>query len=157
MSYNTIKVKKYSDNIEELVAAAEITPGQLVEVTSAGKVQRHSTDGGNVIPVKFALEDELQGKEISDKYAADDPVQVWTPYSGDIVYAILEDGETVSIGDPLQSAGNGNLKKHNVESEEPDYLAQIVAIAREAKDLSGSSGEESSGIQGDQRIIVEVR
>ena len=49
MAYNTMKVKKYSDNVEELVAAAAITPGMLVEVATAGTVQAHSTAGGTVI------------------------------------------------------------------------------------------------------------
>jgi len=37
MAYNTIKLKKYLDIIEEYTPAASITPGMLLELTSAGK------------------------------------------------------------------------------------------------------------------------
>lgn len=157
MAYNTIKVKKYSDNVEELIAAAAITPGMLVEVTSAGKVQAHSSAGQNALP-KFALEDELQGKTINEDYSANDPVQVWTPYRGDLVYAILADGENASIGSELESNGDGTLRVHTADSAGAvEYPQSIVGIAREAVDLSGSSGEESSGPLGyDKRILVEI-
>lgn len=145
---NTIKLKKYSDVIEELVAASAITPGMLVEEASTGKAQAHSTAGGNAV-VMFALEDELQGKEIDDDYAADDPVQIWVPYRGDQVNAILVDGESVAIGDLLESNGDGTLRK--LASGEP------IAQAREALDLSDSSGGEESGALGyNKRIKIRV-
>jgi hypothetical protein len=157
MAKNTIKIKKYTNSIEERDAAAAITPGMLLEYTSAGKVQAHSTAGGNALPIGFALEDELQGRDIDTAYAADDKVQCMVNQPGDHVYAILKDGENVAIGDPLESAGNGYLQKHvsDVESFESAeagsitvYPNQIVGIALEAVDLSGSSGEESSGALG---------
>ena len=116
MAYNTIKVKKYSDVIEEIVAASAITPGMLLELASATTVKAHATAGGNQLPM-FALEDELQGNGIDDAYAAADPVQVWIPYRGDIVYAILEDGNNVAVGDFVESAGNGNVQKHVADVE----------------------------------------
>ena len=107
MGKNTIKLKKYSDVIEEFVAASAITPGMLVALNSAGKVEPHGTAGGNAIPM-FALEDELQGKTIDDAYAANDPVQVWIAGRGDIVNAIA--GDAITAGAFLVSAGNGKLK-----------------------------------------------
>lgn len=68
--------------VEEYPAVTTVTPGMLVEVTSAEKVQAHSTDGGDVL-VTVALADELQGKTISDNYAADAIVGCWTPQKGD--------------------------------------------------------------------------
>jgi len=109
MGKNTIKLKKYSDVIEEFVAADEIKPGMLVTLNADGKVIPHNLDGGNAIPM-FALEDELQGKTIDDAYAADDPVQVWIAGRGDIVYALANSGVTINVGDFLVSAGNGKLK-----------------------------------------------
>ncbi len=106
---NTIKLKKYSDVIEEYRAAGAITPGALIAYDAAGKVGAHAGKGGAVMPM-FALEDELQGKGIADAYAANDPVQCWVPYRGDHVYALLT-GAAVAKGDPLQSAGDGTLEK----------------------------------------------
>ena len=107
MVYKTVKVKKYSDVIEEFVAADEITPGMLLELDSNGEVAPHSEAGGSAYPL-FALEDELQGKGIDDNYAADDQVQVWLPGRGDIVNAIA--GAEITAGDFLVSAGAGKLK-----------------------------------------------
>jgi len=107
MAKNTIKLKKYSDVIEEFVAGVAITPGMLVALDSAGKVVPHGVASGNAIPM-FALEDELQGKTIDDAYEADAPVQVWVAGRGDIVNAIA--GAEIAAGDFLVSAGNGKLK-----------------------------------------------
>jgi len=172
---NTIKLKKYLNIIEEYEAEAAIIPGELIELNSSGNVQVHSTAGGNSLHM-FALEDELQGNGIDDAYAAGDRVQVWIPTRGDQVYAILADGNDVSIGDFLESNGSGELQLHtpdfmNYESADSDttitaYTNQIVGVALEAVDTSGSSGEESSGggydsdidpLGYNRRIIIRVK
>jgi hypothetical protein len=150
MAKNTIKVKKYSDVIEEYAASGAITPGMLIELDSATTVGFHSTASGNALPM-FALEDELQGNGIDDAYAAADRVQCWVPYRGDIVYALLDDGEDVSAGDFLESAGNGKLQKHVADSTGDIYTQSIVAQAIEAVDMSGSAGEDPDG-----RILVRI-
>ena len=152
MSYNTIKIKNYSNVFEEMEAAAAITPGMLVEQTPAAEtVRKHATSGGNAIPM-FALEDALQGKGITDDYAAGDQVQVWIPGRGDQVYALIADEQNIAIGDPLESNGAGFLTKHTVETwDSADaqaantvYSFPVVAVALEALDLSGLAGSESS-------------
>ena len=162
MAYNTIKVKKYSDVIEEMVASAAVTPGMLLIIESTGKVKAHNQADKDAFPI-FALEDELQGKGIDDAYAANDPVQCWIPYRGDIVNAILADGQKVVIGDPLTSDGYGRLKKHvtDVGASAAElvsvYPLQIVGYAAEALDLSGSSGAEVSGPLGyHKRLLVRI-
>lgn len=105
---NTIKLKKYSDVIEEYVAGGVITPGMLVAYNSDKKVAAHNAKGGSAFPM-FALEDELQGKGIDEAYAAGAPVQVWVPYRGDHVNALVTGAEIVA-GDFLQSAGDGTLE-----------------------------------------------
>jgi hypothetical protein len=166
MAYNTIKVKKYMDIVEEFDANAEIYPGMLVEEMSTGKLRAHSTAEGNAIPM-FALEDELQGNDIDDAYAADDKVQVWVPNRGEQVYAILADGQNASIGSFLESHGDGYLQVHepDIMSWESsaggrsytDYSNVIVGVALEAVDLSDSSGAESSGALGyNKRILIRV-
>lgn len=161
MAYNTIKVKKYSDVIEEMVASAAITPGMLLIIESTGKVKAHNQADKDVFPI-FALEDEMRGKGIDEAYAANDPVQCWIPYRGDIVNAILADGQKVVIGDPLTSDGYGRLKKHVTDTGASTvpwtvYPEQIVGYAAEALDLSGSSGAEVSGPLGyHKRLLVRI-
>ena len=165
MGYNTIKIKKYSDVIEEYVAVAAVTPGMFIELTSAGKVQDHSSAGGDVLPM-FALENELEGEGVNDEFAADDRIQCWIPYRGDIVYAILADGENASIGSFLESNGAGLLRvlqpdtesyESNVAGSITVYPNKIVGVALEAVDISDSSGGESSGDLGyDKRILVRI-
>ena len=161
MAYNTIKVKKYSDVIEEMVASAAITPGMLLIIESTGKVKAHNQADKDAFPI-FALEDELQGKGIDDAYAANAPVQCWIPYRGDIVNAILADGQKVVVGDPLTSDGYGRLKKHVTDTGASTvpwtvYPEQIVGYAAEALDLSGSSGAEVSGPLGyHKRLLVRI-
>jgi hypothetical protein len=132
MAKNTIKLKKYLDIIEEYTATAvALTPGMLLEITSADLVQAHSTDGGIALPM-FALEDELQGKEIDDNFAVSAKIQVWVAVRGEIVYALIADSETVAIGDWLVSAGNGKLRV--AESDDNS----IVGVAVEALDMTDS-------------------
>ena len=150
---HSVKVKNYSDIFEEFVANAAITPGHLIELMSTGLVRVHSTASGNVLPL-FALENELEGEDIDDAYAAADQVQVWVPGRGDIVNAILADGQNIAIGDFLESAGDGTLQKYVADSTGVYYPAQIVGQAIEAVDLSGSSGTHPvSGLRIQVRII----
>lgn len=161
MAYNTIKVKKYSNVVEEIKAGGAITPGMLLELDSSAEVIAHNSAGQNVLPM-FALENELEGEGISDAYAEDDKVQVWIPYRGDIVYAILADGNDITTGDFLESAGDGSLQKHTPDTESSGeasttYSNQIVGVALEDVDTSGSSAEESSALQGSTlRILVRI-
>ena len=141
MAKHAIKVKKYSDVVEEYVAAGVITPGMLIELTSAGKVQAHSGSSGESL-VMVALENELEGQGIDVDYAADDRVQCWIPNRGDMIYGLLADGETAVIGNWLESNGDGKLK---VGTTKP------IGQAVEAVDMSGSSGEDPTG-----RIIVRI-
>jgi hypothetical protein len=97
-----------------------------------------------VIPIQFAVEDELQGGSIDDAYAASSRVQVWTPQRGDVVYALLKDGQNVVIGDLLESAGDGTLQKWVADTWTSQnvgtiYGQVIVGTALEAVDLSNSA------------------
>ena len=140
MAYSTILLKGEGPNIEELEANAAIEPGMLVEYMSTGKVRKHSGKDGHVLPI-FALEDELQGKGVKDAYAAGDNVRCWIPRRGDVVNALLEDGQVIAIGDFLVSAGDGHLKKQQgtgASDYNPDM--KICAMSLEAMDASQSSG-----------------
>lgn len=128
---NTIKVKSYSKVNEEYIAHEEITPGMLVQLRVNGKLEKHNIADGDAA-IMFAFEDELQGKTIDQTYKENDPVQVWIPYRGDQVNAILASGQNVTRGMFLASAGNGKLKV----VDEPGSLGvanplQIVGVALE--------------------------
>ena len=139
MSKNTIVLKKYLDIQFEAAAAAAITPGMLVEITSSGTVQAHSTAGGNQTP-QFAIEDALQGKTIADAYEALEQVRVRIAQRGDEIYALLKNGETAVIGSLLESDGAGSLAVHVADGSAASNLTnQIVGYALEALDLSDSS------------------
>ncbi len=156
MAKNTIKIKKYIDNQEEGLAAAVITPGMLLERTSTARdgnsrftFQAHSTADG-AAHVVVALEDELQGKEITEDYAAADPVQCWHVASGEQFLGLLANGENVGIGTKLVSNGDGYLKAREGVSD-GEIPQSIVATALVAIDMSDSSGADPAG-----RIICEA-
>ena len=145
MAKNTIKLKKFADIINEYKAVGAINPGALLEITSAGKVQPHSTAGGTIQKM-FALEDELQGRTIDTAFSADEPVQCWQTVSGEEVYAWLKNGQSVAIGDYLQSGGDGTLTKLAPASAAiVEFPGIVVGVALEAVDMSGSDGADPSG------------
>ena len=142
---NTIVGKGYVNIRDEKIAAGAITPGMLVERTSADKVQAHSTAGGAANKL-FALEDENQGNDIDDAYAADDVVKLWHPVPGEQVYAIVDDntGDAIAIGNFLESAGDGRLRKATDITDTTGN--QIVGVALEAV------GQAAAG----SRILIEI-
>jgi hypothetical protein len=159
MAYNTVKIKKYSDVIEEFTAAAAIYPGMLVEQTPAATtLRKHATAGGNAIPM-FALEDELQGKGLGDQYATGDQVQVWVAGRGDIVYARIADEAHIEIGDFLESNGYGCLRElvaAHGDSSTDVITNHIIGIALDHADLSGLSTTDSSERETEQYIRVRI-
>jgi len=166
MAYNTIKIKRYTNVVNEWDANVALTPGNVVELLSTGKVRKHATSGGNIVPL-IVLEDELQVKDINDNYVAGDKVQVWTPNRGDEAYLLLADEETIVIGDAVESDGFGKVKKHTVETvasadaqtANTIYSKPIIGIALEAKDLGTlPEGSESSagGTYYNPRIRVMI-
>lgn len=121
--YKTIKVKKYSDVIEEFVAAGDITPGMVVKLTADGEVE----PGGSAL-IMVALEDELQGKGIDDAYVAGDPVQVWIPYRGDIFNGI---GSGLTVGAFVEAGTDGRLVAHNAGV----VVGQVVEVLEDNRVL----------------------
>lgn len=125
---------------KERQANAAITPGDLVEVMSTGKLRRHATIGGQAAKA-FALENDLIGKGIDDAYAASDQAQYGVFQPGAEVNAWLLLGESCSVGDFLESAGNGTLQVASTPVE-----GSNVAIALEA--ITGGAAAK--------RVKVEV-
>ncbi|MHA1809352.1 MAG: hypothetical protein ACTSYH_03465 [Candidatus Heimdallarchaeaceae archaeon] len=133
-------------------ANATITPGMLIERMSTGNLRAHASAGQNAQRM-FAIEDDLQGNDISDNYSANNRVQYVVCRRGDRIAALIADGEDIAIGDLLESNGDGYLKEHSASSAGAvEYPECIVAIAREAIDLSDSSGADPSS----QLIEIEI-
>lgn len=152
MAKNTIKIKNYSDITEEFIAMEAITPGMLVEIHTDGKLKKHATANGNVLTM-FACEDELQGKGINDAFASGDPVQTWVTQRGDMVNAILSDGQNAVIGSWLVSAGDGRLNVYTAAASGAviEATIPIVGQAVNAVNMSGSSAVDPDG-----RILVRI-
>ena len=126
---------------EEEKAVAALSPGHLVEQVSTGKFQKHSTEGGKA-NFLFAEIDALQGKTLTDAYAADDLVSVNVDVSGNELQWFLKAGENVAIGDKLISGGDGTAIADGSEASGVT-VEQRIATAREALDLSGSGAVDT--------------
>lgn len=140
MAKQTIKIKSYTDIQEEYTATEAITPGMLVELASATTVQKMD-DTAVVLPM-VAVEDELQGNPITTNYSASNPVQCWIPRSGDKALLWLADGQSVTIGDFVESAGGGLVNKYTSN--------QAIGQVLETLDLSASANTANG------RIIVRI-
>lgn len=126
-NFRTIKLKKYADIIEQRPAASAITPGQVLELTNANKVQKNSRTDAH-IPVWVALEDELQGKTTRENYAADDPVQIWCAQPGEEFAAIIDSAFDPAVGALLQAGADGELVAAG------SGVAQFVVLASKEVD-----------------------
>lgn len=129
---------------KEGVAGGAITPGHLIKFDASGDLVVHATAGGDAQP-RFAIEEEFVGDGISTAYADDDQVQYVVPRQGDEIYAILTTSQTVAKGDPLESAGDGTLKKHTAQAVNEGgsatytiYADAIVGYALEAVTTTSS-------------------
>ena len=134
MANNTVILRARDRWTKERDAGGPITPGQLIELNASGQVIRHATDGGIVAATTFALEDQVAGRGIDDDYASGESVVYQHFVPGEEVYALLNIGENVGIGQVLESVGNGNLGIPTALSE-----GQAVAIALEAVNAVATS------------------
>lgn len=100
---------------------ATIKPGMLVEgVNDTGvfKWQPHSSSTGQC-PMFVALENSIFGGDqlaatnrggVDYLYAANEIVPVWVLRTGFKFWAIIPSGQNITVGDALQSNGDGKLK-----------------------------------------------
>jgi hypothetical protein len=113
--------------LKERKANAAITPGELVELMSTGNIRRHATIGGQAQKA-FALEQDLIGRGIGDDYAANESVRYGVFSPGCEVYAWLITGESCSVGDFLESGGNGKLQVASTPIEGSNVGIALEAI-----------------------------
>ena len=138
---NTIVTGSRYKKIQSAVAHdGNIKPGMLIELMSTGKVQRQATRGANC-EILIAVEDGLQGGNLTTAYTADNVVDSIIPERGTQSQILLKLGENVVIGDKLCAAGSGLVEKKTSTYTE-------LAVALEAKDLRASSAVDT---------LIEVR
>lgn len=137
---------------KEGTAGGAITPGHLVKDV-AGTITVHAVAGGNTYPA-FALNmDDFNGGGLTDAYASGDTVKYVIPQRGVEIYALLSNEATlgdVSANDPLESAGNGTVRKHVAASQAvaeggsasytiTQTLNKVIGYAKEAKSNAGEA------------------
>ena len=132
---------------KEAYAAAGITPGHLIELTSANKVRKHSTEGG-VAEAYFAIENALVGKTIDDAYITNDVVMGYLAAKGDVVNAYIQAGQNIAIGDKLISAADGTLQELGTEAT-GTVVRTVVGVAMEAANLTDTGAVAT-------RILVRI-
>lgn len=102
--------------LENTIAVSEaVTPGHLVERFNNGGVHRWrkhtnvTADSGT--PPAVALEQAMLNQGVDDAYAANDLALVSIGYKGCAYWMFVASGQTIVFGDPLESAGDGTLRK----------------------------------------------
>lgn len=121
---------------EEATTLGVVSPGMLVELSSANLLIPHAEEGGRA-EAAFAMEDDLQGKAVGDAYTTGTIAGYILPGKGSEVNALLKAGEVVLQGAELVSAGDGNLQARGSSGSGVTEW-QTIAIAMEAK-TSGAS------------------
>lgn len=131
MSANQIMLDK-NFRLEEFLASGTPKPGMLLEQTnaSAATAKVHATQGGYAERM-FAMEDALQGKTVDDAYTAATIMTVGIVQPGDRVNAMIEGGQSITIGERLISSGNGKLIAEDA-AESSGEVKQIIGYALEA-------------------------
>lgn len=110
----------------EAQAAAELTPGNLVYLSS-GKFAKHATAGGGA-GVRLYLVDlnVLAQGTTTDTFAADETTLAFEPRQGERYNALVATGQTLVKDSPLASNGNGTLRLGVVGADD------IICYADEA-------------------------
>ena len=125
---------------KSLGSGTAITPGMLIEPTSAGLLRPHATAGGRAV-IYVAREEEYVGGAISTAYALGDTVPFYAAHKGDQFYMLLEDEGNVALGAYLESNGAGELQALSTTG---------VALFRALEAVNNTGGS------GAVRIRVEV-
>lgn len=96
---------------KEVNSAGVITPGHLLSRDALGTVVVHPTAAGRA-EAMFAREDDLQGNDITVAYASGDRVQIlFFPKGGEVNALVAAAATAIVVGDFLESAGDGTLRK----------------------------------------------
>jgi len=123
-------------------AAAAIKPGHIIELTSAGTYQVHSSAASNAACCIAEEQGELN-KGTTDAYAQYDYVKAYYMLPGEQAYFRVAAGATaITKGFFLESAGDGTVRKLGTDAAtDQDQRAAIVCRADETVDNSGGASE----------------
>ncbi len=125
---DTILIKGDAWVTHEAPAAVILTPGEFVVFASDGDFELPAAGDLSKLIV---IEDDLQGKEISDDYAAAANARAVFMQPGGVVRAIITDGQNITRGQELEVDTNGTLI--GIGSNQP------IAVAMESVDASDSA------------------
>ena len=139
ISKNRVQVKTHGEQAyeERDAAVAGIYPGMICEVNSSGNVVPHATEGGKV-EVLVALEDSLQGHDVDDAYAVNEPVRLMRFRPGEECLLRLHAHTNIACGEQLVSHGDGTVRS---ASDSGAYGAYAFAKSLEDEDLSAVNTE----------------
>lgn len=97
--------------VNDLAAAAAITPGHLIERDHVTGVHRWKLATADIAgPPAVALDQPELNLGVSDNYAIGDLVKAAILRKGEVAWMLIASGQTVETGDLLGSAGSGTLK-----------------------------------------------
>jgi hypothetical protein len=132
---NTIVLKGMGHH-DEGIAGSVIKPGCAVELAAAGDYDEQIVAFAEALKggLKIAKEDALQGKTITQAYAAGDVVFFYSPLPGDHVHVLVKSGEDIDIGDNLRV--EGTTSGLFIESGGTDTKYQLEAL----EDSGGALG-----------------
>lgn len=98
----------------EHIASGIITPGMLIEIVpdqaSAAPKYRFHTTSTEQVSIIVAGEQNWMNLGVDDDYADGDLVDAIYLKPGSIIWGLLASGQNISMGEKLQSAGDGTLK-----------------------------------------------
>lgn len=135
--------------IKEADASGAITPGHLLERSSATEFAVHASAGQNAAPL-FAVEAGFLGDDIDEAYADGERVYAHFAQPGDEVYALVAAAApAIAVDDYLESAGDGTVRKV-VASAATAESARASIIGRAIEAVDNSAGGTAV------RIRVEV-
>jgi hypothetical protein len=139
MAYRTIHGNGPFERTEGL-ASGTPSPGHLAELTSAtADTYKVQTANGPKAPAAVFVEDDLQGKDIDDAYTAATIAQVNLYPPGSAAVLRVKNGENISKGDLVCSAGSGEVRKVVSDSSATVVEDIPIAIALVGCDMSDSS------------------
>jgi len=124
----------------EFIADSETRPGSLVAVNASGDAAFPAAAA--LVPARFALENVADAVGIDDNYPAGAIMRTRVFESGQEVYALLADGNSVTPASNLVAAANGELALATTETGR-------ALICRSTETINNTSGAAV-------RIVVEI-
>lgn len=125
MAHRTI-ILKGNPARQEYTSGGAITPGMIVKLESDNTVIANPW-AGETIPLRIAIENDLEGEAVGDNYAVDERVQTALFAPGDEVAVLLATSQTIVIGDHLESVAGGYVGLHTQVTGTPDAAVKLQA------------------------------